>query len=390
MLVSRTVHWLFADAAGLAGDPPAWPSSLSGPPGHRPVQLLREALDLHRGWPLLARRGGRIPGLPVEISAEAVSRRQRAVMEHLVVENDLAMVAETFDAAGLAWACLKGPVLDEAYRRRGESRSYGDLDVLVAPGSFHAALTALGERGVGLRDRNWRLMREQVPGEVDLLTGRRTVIDLHWSLVNQSARRSRLRLPSADLLSRAVRVDLGGVVGPVPTLSPPDALVHLCLHAAASGGMKLTWLLDVTLAASDPDLDWDETARTARAWGTERATALVLGRAARHLGAPVPRATVRALQGHSGWGVADAAVQTSAALWSATPPASARHLARGSLESDNVVRMLLARARRRMTDPTPREPFVPGPTHPGSALYPSGTPEDLTHYLRTVTAMGTR
>ena len=80
------------------------------------------------------------------------------------------------------------------------------------------------------------------------------------------------------------------MIGPVEarTLDTTDTLVHLCHHAALSGAVRLVHLLDVDQAARRIQ-DWDLVARRARSWGAGAQVGLVLARARRVLGTPVPQ-----------------------------------------------------------------------------------------------------
>jgi Uncharacterised nucleotidyltransferase len=142
------------------------------------------------------------------------------------------------------------------------------------------ALSALESAGFEVLDRNWRLLRERVLGELHLRAPAGSTVDLHWQLVNRPEVRARFHLPTRPLLERSRRAEVSGV--DVPVLEPTDALHHLCLHAGLGGGDRLLWLADVALAArAVPDLGL--LVPRARLAGAESMVGLMLGRAAQLL-----------------------------------------------------------------------------------------------------------
>ena len=180
---------------------------------------------------------------------------------------------------------FKGPVLSESLHPVAGLRSYGDLDVLVGP-------TDLREAGERLLGAGWQvlatrddLLNGEVTGEVELGRPGGAVVDLHWSLVLSETLRRRFHIPTADLLARSTPVTIGPVEA--RTFDATDTLVHLCHHAAFSGAVRLVHLLDVDQAAARIQ-DWDGVARRARSWGAGAQVGLVLARARRVLGSPVP------------------------------------------------------------------------------------------------------
>lgn len=90
----------------------------------------------------------------------------RNVARHMQTNADLHRLATTFEAAGIDWLVVKGPVLAETVHRSVALRSYSDLDVLVRPRDLGGALDALESAGARVLDRNWLLLRRDLKGEV--------------------------------------------------------------------------------------------------------------------------------------------------------------------------------------------------------------------------------
>ena len=157
-------------------------------------------------------------------------------------------------------------------------------------------LAILDGAGYLLVDRNWPLLERYHPGELRLHSPRGVLLDLHWSIFNDAARRAAFRADTSQLLGRR------RILEPVrlPALCASDQFVHVGLHAALSGANRLGWLLDVHLAAQ-AGLDWDEVLAVAERTGAGPSLALVLSRASRLLGTAVDRSVLIALAGGPGW-----------------------------------------------------------------------------------------
>jgi hypothetical protein len=218
-----------------------------------------------------------------ELAALLREDRDRALMHHVQVTTTLAAVGTTL--ADLPWVTVKGPVLSESLHPVAGLRSYGDLDILVAPGSLREASERLLGAGWQVLATPDDLLNGEVTGELELGRAGGAVIDLHWSLVLSETLRRRFHIPSAELLSRRTPLMIGAVE--VQTLDATDTLVHLCHHAAFSGAVRLVHLLDVDRAARRIQ-DWDEVVRRTSSWGAGAQVGLVLARATRVLGTPVP------------------------------------------------------------------------------------------------------
>ncbi|WP_344812808.1 nucleotidyltransferase family protein [Microlunatus aurantiacus] len=185
----------------------------------------------------------------------------------------------------LPWLTFKGPVLSELAHPVSGLRSYKDLDILVDPLDLREAHERLNAVGWNVIDSNETLERPELSGEVRLASSRRILVDLHWSMVVNVSRRQRFPISTPMLLRRRRRVQAG--LAPLWALDPTDALLHVCLHAALSGGTRLLHLIDADQLARDID-DWDLVAIRAKEWRSTAQTALVLGRARRLLGTPLP------------------------------------------------------------------------------------------------------
>ncbi len=179
---------------------------------------------------------------------------------------ELSRVLGAFEEAGIEVLSLKGPALAMQSAGSSAARGYGDLDLFVAPASVEAARAVLLDQGWAPRTFGsappgtwaWRhLLRTFNEIAFD---GRASSVDLHWRLDPTPG-----ALPDfADAWSRRDLVEVGGLLGDpitVPTLSPRDAFVHSCWHAAKDEWKWLRSLVDVHRLARQPAVwaDWPDT-----------------------------------------------------------------------------------------------------------------------------------
>jgi hypothetical protein len=196
------------------------------------------------------------------------------------------------DQHGIRWALLKGFAIAHTSYPRADLRYSVDMDVLVGPADFEAAVGLLSRRPADssdgayeLLDVNWPLLARLVPGQQRLRAPNGTLLDLHWHLLNQPTVRSAFRFDTAALLAAAGRtaeLDL-------PTLAPADQLLHTGVHAALAGGNRLCWLVDLDRLVRAHPVDWQQVARAARNSGGGAALAIALRRTQSVLGTPVPQ-----------------------------------------------------------------------------------------------------
>jgi hypothetical protein len=207
--------------------------------------------------------------------------------------DDLDVVGAALDKAGLRYAVLKGPALARLYPRP-QLRSYVDLDLLVDPVDLGSAVQHLESAGLRLLDRNWRLLRERLPGELHLRAPRGTVVDLHWTLTNRAANREGFQIDVPGMLGRAAR--------PPDQLSHPvldgtDNLLHVALHAALSGGDRIGWFVDVVHSAHAAG-DVEDVARRAARWRVSLPVAMMLVRSFTFMATEPPAGLIEALVPH--------------------------------------------------------------------------------------------
>ncbi|HEX5613983.1 MAG TPA: nucleotidyltransferase family protein [Acidimicrobiia bacterium] len=260
-------------------------------------RLVAEAGD--HGVAGLVRRALSDTGHTADASTGLDELRFAGLRTHLRIIADLSHLRAAFDGSGVPWLVVKGPVLAETAYEHPDLRSYGDLDVLVPPSAFAAAIAALEADGARVQAWNWWHRLDRRAGEVPLALASETIVDLHWHLVNDPDRRAAMRWSTDELLTRAVEVELRGER--VLTLDPVDTLLHLLVHCATSGADRLIWLVDIDHLVRRGDVDWDQLVERARRVGGAPAAALALAKARALLATPVPRPVLGALDRGGVW-----------------------------------------------------------------------------------------
>ncbi|MCU1459182.1 MAG: uncharacterized protein JWL73_3274 [Actinomycetia bacterium] len=215
---------------------------------------LPAAAYLHSSAPAayLSLRGS--ASVPAPVLADLRTRYDAAFRHHLLTWDVLRQVTTLLDDAGIDHVALKGPVLAETAYPRPDLRQYGDLDVLVRPTQFEAALHVLEAAGATLIESNWELVLHLLKGELNLVMPQGIVVDLHWSVAYNDEIRQGFRWSDERFVDRATRVRVGGDEISVP--DPVDQLLHLCAHACLAGAHRLGWLQDVRFAATRTPIDW--------------------------------------------------------------------------------------------------------------------------------------
>jgi hypothetical protein len=282
MTVEQDPHWA-ASVAWLVqvlrsvGNDGAVRAPVTAPTGI-PADALARAADFHgvAGFARLA---------VAEPTPELTALVHAAQARHLRALDDLHLVVGALGDAGVDVLVVKGPALVATCYAGPPLRSYVDLDIAVRPADLGRAVEALEGAGCTLLDANWPLLTELGVKELFVEGRSGGAIDLHWGLggsVGTSAPVDRLMESGVELeTSTGVRYR---------TLAPWDFAVEVAVHAALSGGHRLVWLTDLRgaldhAARVDPD---GSVGLTVSDWGAGPAVDLMVRRAHRSLGVPVP------------------------------------------------------------------------------------------------------
>jgi hypothetical protein len=161
------------------------------------------------------------------------SRELSTVLANLATDAAAVEVIRALTDEGIEAILLKGPALDRLlYDRRGE-RSYGDVDLLVAPAEFADAERILARLGFRSDVEESGLARTDHHADMWLRPGDGAKVDLHRTLVGVRATEWR----TWDELRRATRpLDLGSFQATV--LDETGSALVVALHTAHHGPRK--------------------------------------------------------------------------------------------------------------------------------------------------------
>jgi hypothetical protein len=251
-------------------------------------ELLRQA-EHHGVAPLLARNlraHGR--GVPANIEQSLRSGFEANIRRNLWFASELVRILQHFDEKAIRTVPYKGPVLAESVYGDLALRRFSDLDFLVAPSDFSRAKQALGELGyepsVSLTPAAERVVLQTgYELSFDSAAGK-YLVELQWGLLPHFYS---VDLSANDLLQRSGRTVLGGKE--VPSLSPEDLLLVLCLHAAKHFWMRLIWISDIAETLRSQTLDYGVVFSRARELGIVRVLGVSFWLARNVLGSAIPQ-----------------------------------------------------------------------------------------------------
>lgn len=251
-------------------------------------ELLRQA-EHHGVAPLLARNlraHGR--GVPANIEQSLRSGFEANIRRNLWFASELVRILQHFDEKAIRTVPYKGPVLAESVYGDLALRRFSDLDFLVAPSDFSRAKQALGELGyepsVSLTPAAERMVLQTgYELSFDSAAGK-YLVELQWGLLPHFYS---VDLSANDLLQRSGRTVLGGKE--VPSLSPEDLLLVLCLHAAKHLWMRLIWISDIAETLRSQTLDYGVVFSRARELGIVRVLGVSFWLARNVLGSAIPQ-----------------------------------------------------------------------------------------------------
>ena len=185
---------------------------------------------------------------------ELIARQRTAMMQTLGLERRLLDVASAFEANGITYLVLKGPVLANAFYPDPAWRPFIDIDVLVHADHWQHACRVLAS--IGFR----RVLPEPRPGFDDHYgkaalhrDGQGFQLDLHRRLVLGPFG---LWMDPERLFAEVDRFQLGPRY--LPRLDDTALLLHACIHAALGANPPLAIpSRDVVEIVRAGDIDWD-------------------------------------------------------------------------------------------------------------------------------------
>jgi hypothetical protein len=166
------------------------------------------------------------------MKAESLS----TVARNILIYNDLGHALRSLSAAGIPVIVLKGAALALAVYSSIADRPMSDADLLVRPvdrARARIALEAAGFRFVPERRQPFSPFDTEFTGEMAFRRSEHALIELHWELTPSEWFRRLCALDTEALWLNAQPFELDGTQ--VLQLSPPDMLLHLCIHLTVHG-----------------------------------------------------------------------------------------------------------------------------------------------------------
>jgi hypothetical protein len=253
-----------------------WPRILDFAERHGVASLL-----LHR----LSRPGFAVipPGAVDQL--RAYCRPLVATSLHLT--SELGRILTSFDERGVLALAWKGPTLAAVAYDDVTLRTFGDLDLIVAPGEIGPALDALSEIGYAKQYKLTRLQTRALRhgNHEEKVVRNGELVELHWQLAKSVFR---IGLDFDALWERRGSVVIAG--RPIPVLSPEDLLLSLCVHGSTHAWKRLLWISDVAQVVRAVKLDWGQVLNRAETLGINRSVRVAFRLAEGLLDAPLPTA----------------------------------------------------------------------------------------------------
>lgn len=200
----------------------------------------------------------------------AVSDWHRSLLGVVLVEALAVRTAAALDDAAVRWRLTKGAALAHLdYGDRCAERTFGDVDLVIHPDDWAAALDALGAAGLRRPALELRPGYDKRFGKGATLTDEwEREIDLHLRF---AIGRFGIRARMTELFERVDQIELAG--RPIPVLAGPDRLLHACHHLVLGGFSALRAARDVAQLVLGPNVQWEVAVATAEDWRVDAVVA---------------------------------------------------------------------------------------------------------------------
>ena len=200
----------------------------------------------------------------------AVSDWHRSLLGVVLVEALAVRTAAALDDAAVRWRLTKGAALAHLdYGDRCAERTFGDVDLVIHPDDWAAALGALCAAGLRRPAPELRPGYDERFGKGATLTDEwEREIDLHLRF---AIGRFGVRARMTELFERVDQIELAGRT--IPVLAGPDRLLHACHHLLLGGFSALRVARDVAQLVLVSDVDWEAAVATAEHWRVDAVVA---------------------------------------------------------------------------------------------------------------------
>ncbi len=231
--------------------------------------LARADFDRTVGFVATALLDGTIEASNETLDA-ALDHWHRALRGVVLIEAFAVRTAAVLDDAGVRWRLTKGAALAHLdYRHQIAERTFGDVDLMIHPADWSAALDALLAAGLRRPAPELRPGYDRRFGKgATLIDEREWEIDLHLRF---TIGRFGVRARMEELFERGDQIELAGRA--IPVLAGPDRLLHACHHLVLGGFSGLRVARDVAQLVLVSEVDWEAAVASAEHWRVDAVVA---------------------------------------------------------------------------------------------------------------------
>lgn len=245
------------------------------------------------------------PFVPPHILARLSHQFHFNALHNLCLSEELLKLLSLFHQDQIQAIPFKGAVLSHCVYGNTELRQFSDLDILIQVLDVPKATEILIAQGyqppkqvTEAQEKPYLqceqfLESAQYQGSYEFHHSSKPIlIELHWSLTRKDFA---FPVKFNDLWERRYLVSLSGVQ--VPSLSPEDTLLFLCMHGSKHCWEELKWIVDVAqLLRADTNLDWSILRERSQTIGVERMLNLGLFLVQEYFGTQIPEKVYRRVE----------------------------------------------------------------------------------------------
>jgi Uncharacterised nucleotidyltransferase len=231
--------------------------------------------------------------IPVEFFNRFRKDYQENAARNLIFLDELNVVLDRLEAAGIEAIVFKGPALAALAYRDLNLRRYVDLDLIVRRADMARAIEVLVQSGyVSSRDLTGEQQAVLLRTQHNLqFTRGRVIVELHWQVSSELFAST---VTAEELWQNLAQVELNGRT--VNTLATNDLLFALSVHGSRHVWQRLAWICDIDrLIRINPAIDWLELTERAKGANAERMFLLGPALAKVLLGAELPAVVADAI-----------------------------------------------------------------------------------------------
>ena len=199
--------------------------------------------------------------------------RLSSAVRNMKLFHKLEKILEAFRNAGVVVVPFKGAWLAEAVYGDISLRSMGDVDLWVRRDQLDPVRKAMDSLGYVTQSKADRplALQDAILGETQFFKKDSPMVEIHWNVFPGEWSRHTARIDEPVIWQRTIpyKDEI------VRQLSPEDAIIQHCFHAAVShqmSGHGLRTLLDLDLMRRKLTVDWKTLAERSCAWRVATAT----------------------------------------------------------------------------------------------------------------------